>query len=233
VAYRESVRPPRFRGEAYWSRPVPPWGDLGARLMIVGLAPAAHGGNRTGRMFTGDRSAQNLFAVLHGLGLSNKPYSLSRGDGVELRCVYITSAVKCAPPKNKPTAEEVGNCSLWLVEEVRMVRPRAVVALGRVAWDAVLKAVRAPRVPFSPRRLHPGRRGEDIRLLPPKPPQRQHGARLHGRDRGGDQARRGRGGLPRMRGLAYALFAVAAWSTNYLVGRFLVAGGPTPSPCPC
>jgi len=150
VAYRESVRPlPRFRGEAYWSRPVPPWGDLGARLMVVGLAPAAHGGNRTGRMFTGDRSAQNLFAVLHGLGLSNKPYSLSRGDGVELRCVYITSAVKCAPPKNRPTAEEVGNCSLWLVEEVRMVRPRAVVALGRVAWDAVLKAVRAPRVPFS------------------------------------------------------------------------------------
>jgi uracil-DNA glycosylase family 4 len=150
VAYRESVNPPpRFRGETYWARPVPPWGDLGARLMIVGLAPAAHGGNRTGRMFTGDRSAQNLFAVLHSLGLSNKPYSLSRDDGVELRCVYITSAVKCAPPRNRPTAEEVRNCSLWLAEEISAVRPQVIVALGRVAWDAVIRTLGAPPTPFA------------------------------------------------------------------------------------
>jgi uracil-DNA glycosylase family 4 len=130
-------------------RPVPPWGDLGARLMIVGLAPAAHGGNRTGRMFTGDRSAQNLFAVLHSLGLSNKPYSLSRDDGVELRCVYITSAVKCAPPRNRPTAEEVSSCSPWLAEEISAVRPRVVVALGSVAWDAVIRTLGAPPTPFA------------------------------------------------------------------------------------
>ncbi len=150
VAHRESVTPPpRFRGEPYWSKPVPPWGDLTARLMIVGLAPAAHGGNRTGRMFTGDRSAQNLFAVLHSLGLSNRPHSLSRDDGAELRCVYITSAVKCAPPKNKPTSQEVENCSTWLREEIDAVKPRVVVALGQVAWNAVLKTLGAPRVPFS------------------------------------------------------------------------------------
>jgi len=128
-------------------KPAPPWGDLEARLMIVGLAPAAHGGSRAGRMFTGDRSAQNLFAVLHSLGLSNKPYSLSRDDGVELRCVYITSAVKCAPPRNRPTAEEVRNYSLWLAEEISAVRPQVVVALGRVTWDAVIRTLGAPRRP--------------------------------------------------------------------------------------
>lgn len=149
LAYRESVKPPpRFRGVVYWSRSVAPWGDLGAHLMIVGLAPAAHGGNRAGRMFTGDRSAQNLFAVLHSLGLSNMPHSLSRDDGAELRCVYITSAVKCAPPRNRPTAEEVRNCSPWLAEEISAVKPRVIVALGRAAWDAVMRILGAPQTPF-------------------------------------------------------------------------------------
>ena len=149
LAYRDSVKPPpRFRGEVYWSRPVPTCGHLGAHLMIVGLAPAAHGGNRTGRMFTGDRSAQNLFAVSHSLGLSNMPHSLSRDDGAELRCVYTTSAVKCAPPRNRPTAEEVRNCSPWLAEEISAVRPRVIVALGRAAWDAVMRILGAPQTPF-------------------------------------------------------------------------------------
>ncbi|MEL9991182.1 MAG: uracil-DNA glycosylase [Thermoproteus sp.] len=147
VEYRESVPPlPRFKGQIYWRRPVPPWGDPQARIMVVGLAPAAHGGNRTGRMFTGDSSAQFLFKALHAVGLSNNPYSISRDDGTKVRCVYITSAVKCAPPKNKPTAEEVDNCSYWLKAELEIVKPRAVVALGRIAWEAVFKAmdVRAP-----------------------------------------------------------------------------------------
>lgn len=149
VSYRSSVRPVgRYVGWSYWGRPVPPWGDLRARVMIVGLAPAAHGGNRTGRMFTGDVSGQNLFRALFQLGLSNKPYSVSRVDGVEVRCVYITSAVKCAPPRNRPTAEEVYNCSSWLREELEAVRPRAVVALGELAWRVVLKILGVRAVGF-------------------------------------------------------------------------------------
>lgn len=129
VEYRSSFPP------GYWAKPVPPWGS--GPIMVVGLAPAAHGGNRTGRMFTGDRSSQNLFKALYEAGLASRPYSISRDDGVELYGVYITSAVKCAPPGNKPTAEEVKNCSRWLREEVEIVKPRVVVALGRVAWRAV------------------------------------------------------------------------------------------------
>ncbi|MFB6491207.1 MAG: uracil-DNA glycosylase [Thermoproteus sp. AZ2] len=150
VAYRESVPPlPRYAGQRYWRRPVQPWGDPEARLMVVGLAPAAHGGNRTGRMFTGDSSAQFLFKALHALGLASEPYSVSADDGVRLRCVYITSAVKCAPPDNKPTAEEAANCLPWLVEEIRLVRPRAVVALGSLAWRSVFRALGRPAPPFA------------------------------------------------------------------------------------
>ncbi|MGC8582516.1 MAG: uracil-DNA glycosylase [Thermoproteus sp.] len=150
VAYRESVPPlPKFAGQAYWRRPVPPWGDPKAKIMVVGLAPAAHGGNRTGRMFTGDSSAQFLFRALHAVGLSNHPYSVSRDDGTEVRCVYITSAVKCAPPGNRPNAEELENCSPWLKAELSLVRPRAVVALGRVAWVAVFRALGSRPPEFS------------------------------------------------------------------------------------
>ncbi|MGC9051078.1 uracil-DNA glycosylase [Pyrobaculum sp.] len=149
AAYRSTVKPlKKYSGQPYWARPVPPWGDLKARVMVVGLAPAAHGGNRTGRMFTGDRSAQNLFKALHLLGLSTRPYSISKDDGVELRCVYITSAVKCAPPRNRPTQSEVENCVAWLREEIEAVKPRAVVALGAVAWGAVLRALGAAAVEF-------------------------------------------------------------------------------------
>ncbi|MFP3196659.1 MAG: uracil-DNA glycosylase [Caldivirga sp.] len=144
VKYRESVKPsPRFMGEEYWRRPVPPWGDLSnPRLMIVGLAPAAHGGNRTGRMFTGDSSAQFLFKALHQCGLSNNPYSINRADGTIVKCVYITSVVKCAPPGNKPTTIELRNCvSNWFVREMELVRPRVIVTLGAVAWSGVLMAL--------------------------------------------------------------------------------------------
>ncbi|WP_069808353.1 uracil-DNA glycosylase [Vulcanisaeta thermophila] len=146
VNYRETVPPlPKFSGSDYWRRPVPPWGDLGnARIMIVGLAPAAHGGNRTGRMFTGDSSAQFLFRALYEAGLSSKPFSISRDDGVRVRCVYITSAVKCAPPNNKPTQGELSTCvEHWLRWEIEMVRPRAIIALGRVALEGVGKALGA------------------------------------------------------------------------------------------
>ncbi|MFB6470227.1 MAG: uracil-DNA glycosylase [Vulcanisaeta sp. AZ3] len=140
VKYREEVKPlPKFSDEEYWRRPVPPWGDLtNAKIMIVGLAPAAHGGNRTGRMFTGDSSAQFLFKALYMAGLASKPYSISRDDGVTLKCVYITSVVKCVPPANKPTMSEINNCvNNWFRFEIQHVRPRSIVALGRVAFLGV------------------------------------------------------------------------------------------------
>lgn len=141
VNYRLSIKPlPRFRREEYWRRPVPPWGDLDEpRVMIVGLAPAAHGGNRTGRMFTGDASAQFLFKVLHECGVSNNPFSISRMDGTVVKCVYITSAVKCVPPGNRPTSSEVRTCTYnWLARELMMIRPRVIVTLGSIAWRSVL-----------------------------------------------------------------------------------------------
>lgn len=144
VSYRESIRPKaRFMNQVYWNRPVPPWGDLdNPRLMIVGIAPAAHGGNRTGRMFTGDFSAQFLFKALHECGLSNNPFSLDRGDKTVVKCVYITSAVKCAPPNNRPTIGELRTCALtWLKQEVESIRPRAIVVLGELAWRGLAIAM--------------------------------------------------------------------------------------------
>ena len=140
VSYRESVKPlPRFINDTYWRRPVPPWGDLSnAKIMIVGLAPAAHGGNRTGRMFTGDNSAQFLFRALYEAGLSSKPYSVSRNDGVVVRCIYITSVVKCAPPNNRPSGEEIRTCvGNWFKYELEHIKPRAIVALGHIAFESV------------------------------------------------------------------------------------------------
>ncbi len=144
VSYRESVKPlPRFINDEYWRRPVPPWGDIpNAKIMIVGLAPAAHGGNRTGRMFTGDSSAQFLFRALYEAGLSNKPYSVSRDDGVIVKCVYITSVVKCAPPNNKPSSGEIHTCvNNWFKYELEHVRPRAIIALGHVAFEGIKLAL--------------------------------------------------------------------------------------------
>jgi uracil-DNA glycosylase family 4 len=128
-----------FREEDYWGKPVPGFGDPQARLLIVGLAPAAHGGNRTGRMFTGDRSGDFLYAALHRAGFANQPISLSRDDGLTLRGVYIAASGRCAPPDNKPTPEELNQCRPYLVAELRLLKTvRVVVALGKIAFDNVL-----------------------------------------------------------------------------------------------
>ena len=148
VAYRQQVARDKrraFRDEDYWGRPVPGWGDAQAHLLIVGLAPAAHGGNRTGRMFTGDRSGDFLYAALHRAGFANQPTSVSSGDGLQLRDVYIAAAARCAPPDNKPTPGELDNCRPYLVEELRLLKDvRAIVALGKVAFDNVLRAIDVP-----------------------------------------------------------------------------------------
>jgi uracil-DNA glycosylase family 4 len=126
----------------YWARPVPGFGDERAKIMIVGLAPAAHGANRTGRMFTGDRSGDFLYAALHRCGLGNQAESVHRDDGLELAGVYITAALRCAPPANKPTAEQRASCLPWLVDELRTLEPRVLVCLGGIGWNAALEALR-------------------------------------------------------------------------------------------
>ncbi len=141
VAWREEVaRTGRasYAGQIYWGRAVPGFGDPRARLVIVGLAPAAHGANRTGRMFTGDRSGDWLFAALHRAGFASQPTSISRDDGLTLSGAYITAAVHCAPPANKPTPAERDACAPYLVRELSLLRDAAVVvALGQLAWQAV------------------------------------------------------------------------------------------------
>ena len=136
---REKVR--RYREEEYWGKPIPGFGDPDARLLIVGLAPAAHGGNRTGRIFTGDRSGDFLYRALHRSGFANQPWSRNREDGLRLRDCYITAAVRCAPPGNKPTPEELATCRSYLVEEIRLLRKvQVVIGLGRIAFEAFLRA---------------------------------------------------------------------------------------------
>jgi len=141
VEWRETVAATRraaFRDQEYWGRPVPGCGPADARLAILGLAPAAHGGNRTGRIFTGDRSGDVLFAALHRAGLANQPTSVARDDGLVLHHTRIFAAVRCAPPDNKPTPAERDTCAPWLHREVTLIRPtlRVVVALGAFAWAA-------------------------------------------------------------------------------------------------
>ena len=141
VAWREEVARTRraaFRDQEYWGRPVPGFGPADARIAIIGLAPAAHGGNRTGRIFTGDRSGDVLFAGLYRAGLANQPESVSVDDGLELIDTRIFAAVRCAPPGNKPTPDERAACDRWLRREVELLRPtvRVVVTLGAFAWAA-------------------------------------------------------------------------------------------------
>lgn len=144
VEWRETVAKNKraaFAHEDYWGRPLPGFGDPDARMLVVGLAPAAHGGNRTGRIFTGDRSGDWLFGSLYRTGWANQPHSLYIGDGLRLDGVYITAAVRCAPPANKPTTEERDNCHNYLVRELELLsRVQVIVALGSFAWSSSLRA---------------------------------------------------------------------------------------------
>ena len=146
VEYRERVARERrrmYRDWEYWGRPVPGFGDPHARALVIGLAPAAHGGNRTGRVFTGDRSGDMLYGALHRAGFANSPVSRHVEDGMRLNDVYVTAAVRCAPPDNKPTPDEFVACRPYLHEELDWFRDlRAVVALGAIAFDAYLLACR-------------------------------------------------------------------------------------------
>lgn len=137
---REKVR--RFADQEYWGKPVPSFGDPRARLLVLGLAPAAHGGNRTGRIFTGDRSGDWLFRALHKAGFANQPLSVDRHDGLRLRDCYVTAAVRCAPPDNKPLPQENANCRPYLLRELELLkRLRVIIALGRFAFDAAIDSV--------------------------------------------------------------------------------------------
>jgi uracil-DNA glycosylase len=148
VTWREQVAAEKraaYRDQTYWGRPVPGFGPSDAVLGIVGLAPAAHGANRTGRMFTGDRSGDVLYAALHAVGLADRPTSTHRDDGLTLHRTRITAPVHCAPPANKPTPAERDVCRTWLIRELRLLRPtlRTVVVLGAFGWQAVLPALSA------------------------------------------------------------------------------------------
>ena len=172
VDWRERVAAEKraaFADQEYWGRPITGFGDPAARILVLGLAPAAHGGNRTGRVFTGDRSGDWLFASMWRCGLANQPLSVSREDGLELHGAYVTAAVRCAPPANKPLPAERDNCFPYLLRELELLREvRVVVCLGGFAWEAALRArdalgepVPRPRPRFghgaelpSPGRLH-------------------------------------------------------------------------------
>ena len=141
-----------YRDWEYWEKPVPSFGDPSAELVVLGLAPAAHGGNRTGRMFTGDRSGDFLYRGLYEAGFANKSTSVSRDDGLELRNCYITASLRCAPPKNKPLPSEARNCQPYLEAELRrLARVRAVLVLGRIAFETYVRVVASQREDF-PRR---------------------------------------------------------------------------------
>jgi uracil-DNA glycosylase family 4 len=146
VSWREEVartRKPAYSGEKYWGRPLTGFGDIQAGLWIVGLAPAAHGGNRTGRIFTGDRSGDWLFRALHRAGFANQPASTSRDDGLKLKNAFISAAVRCAPPGNRPTPEERDRCFPYLQEEfAKLKRLKVLVALGGFAWQAALSLLK-------------------------------------------------------------------------------------------
>ena len=147
VAWREEqarVKVARYRDETYWGRPVPGYGPANARILLVGLAPAAHGGNRTGRVFTGDASGDFLWRAMHEVGLADRPVSRRADDGLTLDGVRIAAAVRCAPPANKPTKEEEAACRPYLVREIELLGElRVIVALGAIGWDAALKALAA------------------------------------------------------------------------------------------
>ena len=171
VEYRERVAREKRRAYLnwdYWGQPVPGFGDPLASLLIVGLAPAAHGGNRTGRVFTGDRSGDFLFAALYEAGFANHPTSVSREDGLRLMDTYITATVRCAPPDNKPLPGEILNCRGYLEREIRILHPKAVLALGRIAWDSYLEVLKQHAL-IASRALYPFTHAAEIQLPSPAP----------------------------------------------------------------
>jgi uracil-DNA glycosylase len=171
VEYRERVAREKRRAYLdceYWGKPVPGFGDPQAKLLIVGLAPAAHGGNRTGRVFTGDRSADFLFAALYEAGFANQPTSVNRDDGLLLIDAYITATARCAPPDNKPLPNEILNCRGYMEREIRILQPRAVLALGRIAWDAYLEVLKQTGL-ITSRTPYQFAHGAEITLPPPAP----------------------------------------------------------------
>jgi uracil-DNA glycosylase family 4 len=155
VVWREQVAKEKraaYRDAEYWGRPVPGFGDPSARVVLCGLAPAAHGGNRTGRVFTGDRSGDWLFAALYRAGFASQPTSRHRGDGLRLKDCYISACVRCAPPANRPTIQERDTCLTYLAAELPLLKKaRVLVCLGAFAWDGVLRTLRALGHSASPR----------------------------------------------------------------------------------
>ena len=142
VEWREEVarvKRKAYMDQEYWGKPVPGFGDPSARVLVVGLAPGAHGSNRTGRQFTGDASGGFLFPALHRAGFANQARAESRGDGLVLKDMYITASGRCAPPDNKPSLEELNNCQPFLEREIEIIKPKVIVALGRVAFERVLR----------------------------------------------------------------------------------------------
>jgi uracil-DNA glycosylase len=171
VVYREQVAREKrraFREHEYWGKPIPGFGDPHAKLFILGLAPAAHGGNRTGRVFTGDRSADFLFAALYAAGFANQPTSLHRDDGLQVLGAYIAAACRCAPPDNKPLPSELLNCRGYLERELEILQPKALLALGKIAWDATLDLLKARGV-IQSRAAYPFGHGAEATLPRPWP----------------------------------------------------------------
>ena len=171
VKYREKVAREKrrtYRAWEYWGKPVPGFGDAQAQLLILGLAPAAHGANRTGRMFTGDRSGDFLYAALHKAGFANQPTSLHRDDGLQLDRVYTTATCRCAPPDNQPLPREVSNCRAYLERELEILKPKAVLALGKIAWDAYLEILKQRGV-IASRALYKFAHGAEAEFAPGTP----------------------------------------------------------------
>jgi len=169
VVYRERVAQEKrraFRDWTYWGKPVPGFGDPLAQLLILGLAPAAHGGNRTGRVFTGDRSGDFLYAALYKAGFANQPTSVRRDDGLELKNAYVAATIRCAPPANKPLPSELANCRGYLLRELEILQPRAVLALGKIAWDAYLDILKQGGV-IASRAAFPFAHGAEAQLPAP------------------------------------------------------------------
>lgn len=171
VTYREKVAKEKrraFREWTYWGKPVPGFGDANARLLILGLAPAAHGANRTGRMFTGDRSGDFLYKALHKAGFASQPASLHLDDGLQLKDAYISATARCAPPENKPLPKEILNCRGYLERELEILRPKAVLALGKIAWDAYLEILKRRGI-IPSRAAYKFEHGAEAKLPPPQP----------------------------------------------------------------